>query len=57
MTDRCCVCCGLPLPANHPHRTCSMCYGDLDYGTDGYYRREMERDERREQEREAPHAD
>jgi len=31
-----------------------MCYGDLDYGTDGYYRAEMERAEQEaEQEREA----
>lgn len=33
-----CVCCGSPLPDSHRHSTCSMCYGDIDYGTDGYYR-------------------
>lgn len=37
-TTRCCVMCSSPLPASHPHKTCSMCYGDIDYGTDGYYR-------------------
>ena len=29
-----------------------MCYGDIDHGSDGYYRREMERDEERQQEQE-----
>ena len=40
-----CVCCGASLPDSHKHRTCSMCYGDLDYGTDGYYRQYMEEEE------------
>lgn len=38
-----CVCCGSFLPDSHNHKTCSMCYGDIDYGTDGYYREYMER--------------
>ena len=43
MSDRCCVMCGSPLPASHRYSICSMCYGDIDHGTDGYYRQEMER--------------
>lgn len=31
-----CVQCGLPVP--EPQRVCSMCYGDIDHGRDGYYR-------------------
>jgi hypothetical protein len=31
-----CVQCGLPVPS--AQRTCSMCYGDIDHGRDGYYR-------------------
>jgi len=27
-----------------------MCYGDIDYGTDGYYRQWAEEQERKEQE-------
>lgn len=36
-----CVCCGSPIP--NGQNGCSMCYGDLDYGGDGYYRQAMER--------------
>jgi len=36
--SKCCVSCGSPLPDSHRHRTCSMCYGDPNWGTDGYYR-------------------
>ena len=42
-----CVMCGSPVPEGQ--RTCSMCYGDMGHGRDGYYR---EWAERREQERE-----
>jgi hypothetical protein len=35
-----CVCCGIEIPDGQ--RTCSMCYGDVDHGTDGYYRRYLE---------------
>ena len=35
-----CVDCGSPIPDGQ--NTCSMCYGDLDYGKDGYYRARME---------------
>ena len=41
-----CTMCGVSLPDSHKHKTCSMCYGDIDYGTDGLYRNYMERCER-----------
>lgn len=44
-----CVNCGLPVPEGQ--KVCSMCYGDPDYGSDGYYRQELER-QREEEERE-----
>ncbi len=47
-----CVCCGSPLPSDHGHATCSMCYGDMDYGTDGYYRAMAEEQEREAREQE-----
>ena len=45
-----CSMCGSPIPDNQ--RVCSMCYGDIDYGTDGYYREwaeGMERESQREE--------
>ncbi len=39
-----CVCCGMPIPEGQ--RVCSMCYGDIDYGQDGYYRQWAEEQER-----------
>lgn len=30
-----CSCCGLQIPDNQ--KVCSMCYGDIAYGNDGYY--------------------
>lgn len=45
-----CSSCGLSIPEGQGS-SCSMCYGDIDHGTDGYYRREMEREEQRQQER------
>jgi len=39
-----CVQCGISIPDSQT--ICSMCYGDIDYGTDGYYRREYEQQER-----------
>ena len=41
-----CVQCGSTIPDNQ--RTCSMCYGDIEHGTDGYYRQYMEEWEREE---------
>lgn len=30
-----CSCCGSEIPEGQ--NICSMCYGDVDYGSDGYY--------------------
>lgn len=49
-----CVQCGLSIPDNQGSSTCSMCYGDIDHGKDGYYREWAERQEQ-EQEREPEH--
>jgi hypothetical protein len=43
-----CTSCGAPIPPGQG-KSCSMCYGDIDHGRDGYYRRyieEQQRDER-----------
>lgn len=45
-----CRCCGSPIPEGQS--TCSMCYGDIDHGSDGYYREWAESQEKEEQERE-----
>lgn len=37
-----CVSCGSWIPDNQGSKTCSMCYGDIDHGKDGYYRDFME---------------
>ena len=47
-----CVSCGLSIPDGQG-RSCSMCYGDIDYGRDGYYRQQMEEAARRSAERAA----
>ena len=31
-----CTSCGLPIPDGQGS-SCSMCYGDVEYGKDGYY--------------------
>lgn len=31
-----CVQCSMPIPGSQT--VCSMCYGDIAYGSDGYYR-------------------
>lgn len=41
-----CVQCGSPIPEGQ--RVCSMCYGDIDYGNDGYYREWAEQQDDRE---------
>jgi len=47
-----CVMCGSWIPDDQGSTTCSMCYGDIDHGKDGYYRRWMEQEyERQERER------
>lgn len=35
-----CVDCGLPVPEGQT--VCSMCYGDPEYGKDGYYAQWLE---------------
>ena len=45
-----CVQCGSEIPADQGSRTCSMCYGDPDWGTDGYLRRAMEENRRQQEE-------
>ena len=37
-----CTNCGSSIPDGQG-RSCSMCYGDIDYGRDGYYREWAER--------------
>lgn len=39
-----CTNCGSPIPDGQ--KVCSMCYGDMDYGKDGYYRQWAEEQER-----------
>lgn len=43
-----CVQCGSSVP--DAQNVCSMCYGDIDYGRDGYYREWAERQMREQQE-------
>jgi hypothetical protein len=45
-----CVDCGSPIPDGQG-RVCSMCYGDINYGRDGYYRRWAEDQMREDEER------
>lgn len=46
-----CVMCGSPIPKDQGSRTCSMCYGDIAHGKDGYYREWAEQQERDERNR------
>jgi len=46
----CCTSCGMPVPEGQT--VCSMCYGDIDYGRDGYYRQWVEEQERKRMEEE-----
>ena len=47
-----CKSCGIAIPAGQAF--CSMCYGDIAYGRDGYYENFMqEREQEYEQEQEA----
>ena len=44
-----CTSCGSPIPEGQGN-SCSMCYGDIDYGRDGYYREWVEgQEQQREQ--------
>lgn len=38
-----CSSCGRPIPEGQGY-SCSMCCGDPDYGSDGYYRDWLEKD-------------
>ena len=42
-----CSQCGIRIPDGQS--ICSLCYGDIDYGKDGYYRQMMEEQERQQQ--------
>lgn len=39
-----CTSCGSYIPDNQGSGSCSMCYGDIDHGKDGYYRAMLERE-------------
>ena len=39
-----CTSCGMPIPDGQG-KSCSMCYGDINYGRDGYYKEWAERQE------------
>ncbi|MHC4648245.1 MAG: hypothetical protein ACYTBJ_22525 [Planctomycetota bacterium] len=49
-----CTSCGSTIPDGQGN-SCSMCYGDISHGSDGYYenwaREQMERQEREQWER------
>jgi len=44
-----CLSCGISVPKGQ--KFCSMCYGDIDYGSDGLYRKMLEEDLRKQQEK------
>jgi len=46
-TQKCCTSCGLPIPDGQG-KSCSMCYGDINYGRDGYYRTWAEQQENKD---------
>lgn len=46
-----CTSCGNPIPENQGN-SCSMCYGDVNFGSDGYYQEFMEEHARQAQEQE-----
>ena len=50
-----CTSCGSPIPDGQG-KSCSMCYGDIDHGKDGYYRQWAEDFEERQEERAAEDA-
>jgi hypothetical protein len=50
-----CTSCGSRIPEGQGN-SCSMCYGDMHHGRDGYYREWAEEQERRNQREETPHA-
>lgn len=46
-----CTSCGIDIPTGQG-KSCSMCYGDINHGSDGYYqawaREQMKREEERD---------
>ena len=57
MGQKYCTSCGSPIPDGQGS-SCSMCYGDIDYGRDGYYRQHLEAEQRHwDAEREAYEAE
>lgn len=44
-----CTSCGLPIPEGQGN-SCSMCYGDMGHGKDGYYQQWAEEQVRQEDE-------
>jgi hypothetical protein len=45
-----CVQCGISIPDGQS--SCSMCYGDIGHGSDGYYEDWARREQERQQEEE-----
>lgn len=48
MKQKYCSSCGSPIPDGQGS-SCSMCYGDVSYGLDGYYKEWLENQERRKE--------
>ena len=48
-----CTSCGSPIPDGQG-KSCSMCYGDIDHGRDGYYREWAERQEAQQEQQPEP---
>jgi len=51
-----CTSCGSPIPEEGQGKSCSMCYGDIAHGKDGYYRQWAEDFEERQEARAAEDA-
>lgn len=49
MVDTYCTSCGLPIPEGQG-KSCSMCYGDIGHGRDGYYQQWADEQERQKEE-------
>ena len=45
-----CTSCASPIPDDQGSNFCSMCYGDIDHGKDGYYRERVEQEQQDEDE-------
>jgi hypothetical protein len=55
MIQNYCVMCGAPIPTGQS--ACSMCYGDINHGSDGYYREWAEEQMRQERIEREPEPD